>query len=160
MAVGAEAAAAAAEAAAAEGKAGQEEVEDDDEVLRGLPDPFSPAARGSFIFGEQLRAEYAAKRAALKAGHGPGLLRRAGGRAERGGSGGPERFSQGSCSKLLSHDTSLFPRLVLFCINADLCVQRRIFQHSALKINFVEIYKKIIFSQANFANFRRFCRFY
>ena len=44
-------------------------------------------------------------------------------------------------SQLHSHDTSLFPGLVLGWINADFRVQIRILQH------FYKIYKTIIFSQ-------------
>ena len=46
---------------------GGEGDEGDDAVLEGLPDPFSDVNRESFYFGEQLRAEYRARRAFLVA---------------------------------------------------------------------------------------------
>ena len=46
---------------------GDEGSEGYEAVLAGLPDPFSPANRESFIFGDQLRTEYRTRRAFLVA---------------------------------------------------------------------------------------------
>ena len=50
---------------------------------------------------------------------------------------------RGPSTLMSSHDASLFPRLVRGWINADFLVQIRFF----FSINFLELYKKIIFSE-------------
>ena len=69
----------------------------------------------------------------------------------------PSRSTAASPSSR-SQDTALFPRLVLGWIKADFRVQIRIFSA------FFRIYKKIIFSRANLANFcqkiTKFCKIF
>ena len=55
------------EAGGGEGDEGDEGDKGGEAVLAGLPDPFSAAHREGFVFGEQLRAEYRARRAFLVA---------------------------------------------------------------------------------------------